>query len=103
EFVAVVRALGMFQVEDERQIVALIIFRGQVLFLERAVGQSALAGIVNPTDQVVVVGFLAYTAQIRGERSALLLAALSHGMAGHAAAGFERLATLLRIARLLRG
>src|SRR5207237_7059957 len=51
---------------------------------------------------VIVVGLLADAAQVGGERAALLLAALAHRVASHAAARFERLFTLFGVALLLR-
>src|SRR5687767_5271219 len=101
QFVAVVRALGVLQVEHERQVVALVIFLGEVLFLKRAVGRSTLARIVDPADQVIVVRLLALAAQVSSESSALLLSALTHRVACHAAAGLERFLAFFRIARLL--
>jgi DNA-binding CsgD family transcriptional regulator len=80
---------------------ALIVRGGEVLLLESAIGRRALPRIVNPAHRVIVVGLLAFAAQVGAERAALFGRAFAHGVAGHATAGLERFLAARRVARLL--
>ena len=102
QFMAVVGALGVLQVEDVRQALGLVILGRQVLLLERAIGRRPLPRIVHPAHQVIVIGLLALAAQVGGERSALLARAFAHRVAGHAAARLECLLPAAGVALLLR-
>src|SRR5439155_16859176 len=64
QLVAIVGTLTVLQIEHEGQVVFLVVFFGEVLLLEGAVRQRALARIVDPADQVFVVGLLALAAQV---------------------------------------
>ena len=70
QFVAVVGAARMIEIEDERQVVLGVIFRAEIALLERAVGARALARVVHPADQVIVVVLFADAAQIGREGAA---------------------------------
>ena len=70
EFVAVVGLTRVIQVEHKRQIVLGVIVRAQVALLERAVRTRALARIVNPANEVIVIVLFADAAQIGGEGAA---------------------------------
>src|SRR5205807_2314801 len=69
----------------------------------RAVGQRALARIVNPAHQVIVIVLLAHAAEVGGERAAFLLTAFTDRVTGHAAARLEGLFALLGVARRIYG
>ncbi len=103
EFVAVVRALAMFQVEDVRQTLLFIVFGTDVLLLVRAIGACAFPRVVDPTDEIVVVGFLTHAREICSEGSALNLIAFTDGVTGEAAARFEKLFAMSGVAGLVLG
>src|SRR5207248_8530095 len=88
EFVAIVRALAVVEIEDVRQALLLVILWANVFFLVGAVGARAFASVVTPANEIVVIGFFADAREIRGKRSALHLVALTDGVAGEAAAHF---------------
>ena len=98
QFVAVVGTAGVVQIEDERQIVLGVIFRAQIALLERAVGAGALARIVNPANQVIVVVLFADAAQVGREGAAHHVRAFADRMAGQAAARFEEHLAVRRVA-----
>src|ERR1035437_7697265 len=102
QFVAVVGALAVLQVEDVGKALALVVFGGEVLLLESAIGRRALPWIVHPAHQVIVVGLLAFAAQVGAEGAALFGRAFAHGVAGHATAGLEGFLAARRVAGLLR-
>ena len=66
-----------------------VILGANVFLFVGAVGAGALAGVVNPADEVIVIGFLADAGQIRGERAALHLIAFADRVAGQASAGLK--------------
>src|SRR5450759_4022901 len=101
QFVAVVGTLAVLQVEHVGQALAPIVFGGEVLLFESAIGCGALPRIVYPAHQVIVVGLLAFAAQVGGESAALFGRIFSHGVAGHATAGLEGFLASRRVAGLL--
>ena len=80
----------MIEVKHERQIVLGVIFRTQVALFERAVRARALARIVNPAYEVIVIVFFADAAQVRGKGAADHVRAFADGVAGQAAARFKQ-------------
>ena len=89
QFVAVVGALAVVEVELVGKALLRVILGTDIFLFVRAVGASSLAGVVNPADEVIVIRFFADAGQVRGERAALHLIALADGVAGHASAGFK--------------
>ena len=88
---AIVGTFAVVQIENIRQTLLLVIVRADILALEGTVRTGALAGIVDPADQIVVTVFLADAREIGRERSALHLAAFADGVTREAAARFEKL------------
>src|SRR3989338_2121198 len=88
---AVVRAGGVVGVEDEREPAPGVVVGSEVAFLLGAVGAGALARIVNPAHQEVVVRLLAHAAQVGGEGAADGVLAFAERVAGQAAAGLKKL------------
>ncbi len=78
-----------------------VVLGADVLLLQRTIRTRALAGVMHPAHQVVVVGFLADAGQVRGEGSALHLVALADRVASHAAACPDQLLAALGVAGLL--
>ena len=81
ELVAVVRTLTVFEVKNVWQALLGVILRANVFLLVRAVRTRALARIVNPAYQVIVVGLLTDAREVRCERAALHLIAFANRMA----------------------
>ncbi len=96
ELVAIVGASRMIEVEDERQIVLGVVFGTKIALFEGAIGARALARIVHPTHQVIVIILFADAAQIGGKRSTDHAGAFAHGMAGEATTRFEEILAMLR-------
>ncbi len=90
KFVAVVGAARVIEIEDVREIVFRVIFRAEILFLVGAVGARALARIVDPADQIIVIFFFADAAEVRCERTADGVRAFADSVAGEAAAFIEQ-------------
>ena len=90
QFVAVVGAARVIEIENVREIVFGVIFRAEIFFLVGAVGARALAGIVDPADEIIVIFFFADAAQVCGERAADGVGAFADGVAGEAAALVEQ-------------
>src|SRR5580693_2217256 len=67
-----------------------VISRAEIFFLVRAVGARALARIVDPADQVIVIFFFADAAEVRGERAADGACAFSDSVTREAAALIEQ-------------
>src|SRR5271156_4094515 len=67
-----------------------VIFRAEIFFLVRAIRTGALARIVDPADQVIVIFFFADAAEVRGERAADGTRAFSDSVTGEAAAFIEQ-------------
>ncbi len=86
---AVVGALGVLKIEDKGQALLGVVFGAEVALFEGAVRTRAFAWIVNPAHEVIVIVFFADAAQVGSEIAAEGLIAFAHGVAGHAAAGFE--------------
>src|SRR5207248_2718528 len=93
----------MLEVEDKGQAVLLVIGRGQVALFVGAIRRRTLARVVNPSDQVIVIIFLAHAREVSGKPAAHLIRALADRMATHAAARLEALFALLRVAHRLSG
>src|SRR5580658_47375 len=89
QFMAVVRTAAVVEVELVGKALLGVIFGANVFLFVRTVGASALACVVNPAHQIIVISFLADAGQIRGEGAALRLIAFSNGVAGQASAGLE--------------
>ncbi len=89
ELGAVVRTSVVLGIEDEGKTVLGVVFGGQIALLERAVRPGALARVVNPPDQVLILCLLTYAAQVGGESSAHSVFAFSDRVAGQAAPGFK--------------
>src|SRR5208337_875108 len=103
QLVTVVRALGVVEVEDKGQAVFLVIVLSQVAFLIWAVRVRALASIVNPTHEVIVVVFLSYPAEIGGEPPTHGIRPFAHRVACQATARLEAFLTFHGITRRLLG
>ena len=95
--------LRVVQIENVRQTLLRVVFRTDVLLLVRTVGTGALARVVHPAHQIVVVVFLADAREIGGEGSALHLVAFADGVAREAAARFEQFLAMRRVAWLVLG
>ena len=67
-----------------------VIFRTEIFFLVGAVGTRALARIVDPADQIIVILFFTDAAEICGKRAADRVCAFADGVAGQAAALVEQ-------------
>src|SRR5258708_39140516 len=91
-------APGVSTVEHEGQTLLSVVFRADVLFFIRAVGAGALAGIVNPAHQIVVVGFFADAGQVGGEVGPLHFVAFANGMASKTTSRFEQIFSVSRVA-----
>src|SRR6266481_5861532 len=97
---AVVRTLAMLQVEDKGQTLLGIVFRTDILFLEWTIRARALARVVDPPHEVIVVCFLANARQVRGESPTLHLIAFTDGVAAQASAHFEQFLTVAGVSRI---
>ena len=86
---AVVGTAAVVQIKNVGQALLLIVFGTDVLFLEGAVRAGALARVMDPAHEVVVIALFADAREVCGERSTLHLVAFADGMAGEAAARFE--------------
>src|SRR6267154_5506145 len=103
EFVAVVRTLAVIEVELKREALLFGILGTDVLFFVRARGARAFARVVDPTHEVVVAVFFTDASEICSKSSALDLIAFADGMAGEAAARFEKLFSVSSVAGLVLG
>src|SRR6202030_1918101 len=72
-------------------------------FLVWAIGTRALAGIVNPANEVIVICFFADAGQVGGEGPADHLIAFSDGMAGETAAALEQFLAVRGVAEFVPG
>src|SRR5207302_3073035 len=70
---------------------------------EGAIRTRAFAGVVNPTNQVIVIGLLADASEIGRECSALQLIAFADGVAGETAARFEQFFSVSGVAEFVLG
>ena len=91
-----------FRVEEIWQAVFRIIFGRQISMLFRAVRRPAFTRVVNPADDVIVVGFLADTGKVRGERAADLLVLFANRMARQTAPRFKQFFAVVLVALRLR-
>ena len=103
QFVTVIGTPAVLQVPLVGETLLGVILGPDVLLLEGTVGSRALPGVVNPAHQVVVVGFLAFAAQVRGKRSTHHLLAFADGVARQAPARFKQFLAVFRIAGFLLG
>jgi len=67
KLVAIVGAARVVEIENVGKIVFRVIFRAEIFFLVGTVGTRALARIVHPADEVIVIFFFADAAEVRGE------------------------------------
>ena len=91
EFVAVVGALAVVEIKDVRESLLLVILGADVFFLYRAVGPRALARIVHPANEVIVIRLFADAREVGRERAALQLVAFTDRVARQATARFTSL------------
>src|SRR5208282_3925054 len=98
QFMFAVGGAGVVQVKDEGLAEFRVVLRGQVLPSDRIVGAGALAGAVDPADQVIVVFLFADTGKIGGKLRAVRLVPFPDGMAAEAAARFAGGLALYRVA-----
>ncbi len=103
QFVPVVRAFAVLQVEDIGQPLLRIIFGANVFLFVRTIRTGALARVMHPAHEIVVVGFLTDPGKIGGECSALHLVAFANRMAGQTAARLEELLAVRGVARFVLG
>ena len=89
QFMPVVRALAVAQIENIGKLLLRVVFGADVFLLVRAIGTRTLARVMNPADEVIVVGLLAYAREVRGKSSALLVVAFADGVARETAASLE--------------
>src|SRR5208282_6428148 len=97
-FMFAVGGAGVVQVKDEGLAEFRVVLRGQVRPSDRIVGAGALAGAVDPADQVIVVFLFADTGKIGGKLRAVRLVPFPDGMAAEAAARFAGGLALYRVA-----
>ena len=83
---SVVGAFAVIEIVDERQSLLLVVFGTDVFFLVGTEGARALAGVVDPANQIIVIGFFSHAREIGGKRSSLQLAAFAERMTSQAAA-----------------
>ena len=100
---AIVRTAAVVQVKNVGQALLLVIFGADVFLFEGAIRTRAFAGVVDPTNQVIVIGLLADASEIGRESSALQLIAFADGVAGEAAARFEQFFSVSGIAEFVLG
>src|SRR6266852_3455003 len=103
ELMAVVGAAAVVEVENVGQALLFVVFGADVFLFVGAVGTGAFAGVVDPTNQVVVVVLFTDASEICGKSSALQLVAFADGVAGEAAARFEQLFSVSGVAGLVLG
>src|SRR5260370_36805244 len=103
QLVAVVRTLAVMEIELEREALLFVIFWTDVLLFVGTIGAGAFACVVDPTQEVVVAVFFTDAREICSKGSALDLIALADGMAGEAAARFEKLFSVSSVAGLVLG
>src|SRR5215472_15716518 len=94
EFVTVIRALAVVEIANVGKALLLVILRADVFFLDRAVRTRALAGVVDPAHEVIVIGLFADAREVRRESAALHLVAFADGVAREATARFKQLFTV---------
>src|SRR5579872_837969 len=99
----IIRAFAVLQIPLIGKSLLRVIFGTNVFLLVRAVGTSALASIVNPAHEIIVVRFLANPRQIRCKDAAHHLIAFADRMARQASAGLEQFLAMSRIAGLVFG
>ena len=92
----------MFEIKNVRQVVFLVVVSGQVALLERTIRRRALARVMNPSYQVIVIRLFTHASQVGAEPPAHSARALAHGVTAHAAPRLKTLLALGRIAGSLR-
>ena len=78
QLMAVIGTLAVLQIKQIWQVMLRVILRPDVFLLIRAIRPRALPGIVNPAHQIIVVGLLADTREVRRECATFHLAAFSN-------------------------
>ena len=58
----------MLQIEKRKEALLRVILGANILFLVRTIRPRALPRVVNPANEVVVVGLFAFARQIGGKR-----------------------------------
>src|SRR5258708_7472165 len=79
QFVAIIRALAVLEIELIGKTLLRVILRPNIFLLIWTIRTSSLPCVVDPADEVVVVRLLAYAREIRSECSALHLLAFANG------------------------
>src|SRR6202789_1764010 len=85
----IVRTARMIEIENVREIVLGVIFRSQVALFVRTIRPGALARVVDPANDIIVIFLFADAAEVGSKSSANRGRAFTHGMAGQASALFE--------------
>ena len=103
QFVAVIRAPAVFEIELVGKPLLRVILRADIFLFVRTIGTRALARVMNPADQVIVIRFFADAAQIRGKRSTMHLIAFANGVASEASARLKQFFSVFGVPRLMFG
>src|SRR5438477_11719835 len=81
----------MVEIKDVREMVLLVIVGRKIALFCRTIGRRALAWVVNPTYQIIVVPLFTDAAQVGAEPPALSVCAFAHRVAAHTPARLEAL------------
>src|SRR5207244_11921651 len=90
QFMAVIRALAVLQIELIGKPLLRVILRANIFLLIWTIRACALARVMDPADKIIVIRLFANTREIRSERATLHLRPFSHRVAGQAAAGLKK-------------
>ena len=91
-----------FGIEEKRQAVFCVIIRREIAFLFRAIRRPALARVVNPTHDVIVIIFLADFREVGRECAAELAVSFADRVTRQTAARFEEILAVRLVALSLR-
>src|SRR5207244_11910494 len=97
QFMAIVRALTVLQIELIGKPLLRVILRANIFLLIWTIRACALARIMNPAYKIIVIRLLANTSEIRSECAALHLSAFSDRVAVQTAAGLHKFFLMLCI------
>src|SRR5262249_55196594 len=92
-----------FSIEDKRQTFLCVIIRRQVAFLFWTVRRNSFTWVVDPAHDVIEVGFLADSRQVRSKMSTDLAVAVANRVTGKTTARFEEFFTVSGVALWLGG
>src|SRR5262249_3194732 len=92
-----------FSIEDKRQTFLCVIIRRQVAFLFWTVRRNSFTWVVDPAHDVIEVGFLADSGQVRSKMSTDLAVAVANRVTGKTTALFEEFFTVSGVALWLGG